>query len=238
MTGGNEIEQRIAAFLDGALSDAEMAAFERELELDPSLADAVERFASNDDLLREAMGLASDPAAEAEFATRMGLPASDPTPVAVNDNPPFWRGWRLPAGGAIAAALALALTLTMQGGSAVGPIEDALDTTSSGQIAALDGGAQLQPVLTFQAGDGRYCREFVLADNLGERSGLACRGNHDWVIEAWSDGAAQLPDSSEISLASGAEQQTLVEAYRKLDAGDPLQIDVERDLIAQGWPSK
>lgn len=238
MTERTEIERRIAAYLDGAMPEAEMEAFEHDMEHDPALAEAVERFASNDDLLREAMGLAADPAADAEFAVRMGLLPEGSPAIAANDNPPFWKSWRLQTGGAIAAALALALTFTMQSRGTMSPLGEALDSTASGQIAALVGGAELQPVLTFQAGDGRYCREFTLADGAGERSGLACRARDDWVVEAWGDGAAQLPDPDEIALASGAEEQTLDEAYLRLDASDPLQAGQEQALIAQGWASK
>ena len=38
MSGPMSREERIAAFLDGALDDAELIAFEAELERDPTLA--------------------------------------------------------------------------------------------------------------------------------------------------------------------------------------------------------
>jgi hypothetical protein len=76
----------------------------------------------------------------------------------------------LPLGGGIAAALALMATFGL-GGGAGSSFDAALDTTPSGRIAALDDGTKLTPVLSFRAGDGRYCREFSLGSGAAGGSG-------------------------------------------------------------------
>lgn len=232
MTGQPDLDQRIAAYLDGAMSDAEAESFEREIADNPALAAEFERLAVNDALLREAF---AEPDVDQDFITRMGLGEPEPGPLAANDNPRFWRRWSLPIGGAIAASLALVMTLSLPQGTGGQSFADALESTPSGQLASLDDGASLKPVLSFAAGDGRFCREFAYADAGGKRGGIACRGSAGWQVEAWGEGAAQLPDPDEIALASGAETASLEEAYRRLDAGDPILAAREKALIANDW---
>lgn len=239
MTGKPENHERIAAYLDGAMSDAEAQAFEQEIGENPELAAELERMTDNDALLRAAF---AEPEISDDFLARMGLVeqpvAADLGPVPAepaNDNPPLWRHWQMPVGGAIAAGLALALAFTFQTGSNASPFSDALEKTPSGQLAALDDGAALTPLLSFQSGDGRFCREFAYSAGTSERGGIACRDAAGWTVEAWGEGAGALPDPGEIALANGADTRSLDETYRALGASDPITAERESDLIKQGW---
>jgi len=237
MTGPRSRDERIAAFLDGALDDADQAAFEAELEHDPELAAEVERLLGNDALLREAHAGPIAEGVDDALLARMGLDVRrGDAPAAANDNPPFWRRWRVPLGGAIAAALALTLILTSQRGAAPGAgFDAALDGTPSGQVATLDGGRELRPLLTFQAGDGRYCREFSLGRSGAGGAGIACRSGGRWQVEALDKGATELADGAEIAMASGADGAGLEAAYARLKAGDPLGAERETALISGAW---
>jgi len=248
MSGPQSREERIAAFLDGALNDADLAAFEAELERDPSLATEVERMMGNDALLRDAFSGPIEEGVDDALLARMGLAKGAPAevadlderranpPVAANDNPPFWRRWQVPLGGAIAASLALTLFLTNQQGAAPGAgFNAALDRTPSGQVAALDGGQRLKPLLTFQAGDGRFCREFSIGKGDAGGTGIACRSGENWQVEALDEGATELAKGSEIALASGEDGAGLDAAYARLKAGDPMGAERETALISGGW---
>ncbi|QFT76861.1 anti-sigma factor [Erythrobacter sp. THAF29] len=242
MSGDNERDLRIAAFLDGAMSDAERAAFEREIERDEKLAEEVARLADNDALLREALAIPSAETVDEAFLEKMGLAdgASGQTSAtgnAANDNPPFWKRKGFGAGAAIAASLALVMAFALQGGGA-SPIGDALEASPSGTIVALGDGAELTPVLTFEAADGRFCREFAYSASGETSSGIACRGPSGWSIEAWSDEAVEIPDGSEIVLAEGGGAENLDSAYARLDAGDPITLEREHEIIASGWSSE
>ncbi|TRD10916.1 hypothetical protein FGU71_02940 [Erythrobacter insulae] len=244
MSGQNERDLRIAAYLDGAMSEEEALQFEHELEADSELADVVARFASNDDLLRQAMATDEGHGIDDAFLARMGLAeaaaASPPannrhaSPEPANDNPPFWKRWQVGAGAAIAACLALVLTFALPGAGPPG-FGDALEATPSGQLASLGDGETLSPILTFEAGDGRFCREFTYATAQSESSGIACRSTSGWKIEAWSDDAVDIPDSSEIALAGSDGPSSLDEAYDRLDAGDPLAVEKESQIMRNGW---
>lgn len=247
MSDQNERDLRITAYLDGAMSEEEALQFERELEADAELADEVARLASNDDMLRRAMAIDEEAAVDDAFLARMGLaePAAAPQaasdqhtpPEPANDNPPFWRRWQVGAGAAIAACLALVFTFALPGAGSSG-LGDALENTPSGQLAYLGDGETLTPILTFEAGDGRFCREFTFGAAQSESSGIACRSSAGWRIEAWSDDAVEIPDSSEIELAGGDGASSLDEAYARLVAGDPLAMDRENQMIRNGWASQ
>lgn len=233
-------DEWISAYLDGALDPAGMAAFEQALESDAALAADLERLLANDNLLRAAFDGPMHEAADPALLARMGLAepvAEQAAPlVAANDNPLFWHGWRLPAAGALAAALALAVTVGMPGGPAPMPFGQALDVTASGELASLDDGTGLTPVLSFAAADGRFCREFSLAGEGVGGKGIACReGPGTWRVEALEPGATRLADTAGIVLASGAGGAALSAAYERLGAGDPLPVDREAGLIADGW---
>lgn len=240
MSGNPDLDERFAAYLDGAMSKSDAAAFECEVADNPLLAAELERLASNDAVLREAF---AEPDVDDAFLEKMGLreraPAISPVEksgtAAANDNPPLWRRWSVPIGGAIAASLALVATLSLQQGAGGPDIGSALETTPSGQLASLDDDASLTPLLSFQAGDGRYCREFSFSSGTAERSGIACRGGDGWQVEAWGAGTAKLPDPDEIALASGADTGTLEEAYARLQASDPILAAREKTLIDRGW---
>lgn len=230
----------ISAYLDGALDPAGMTAFEQALESDPALAADMERLLANDSLLRAAFDSPMRDDVDAALLARMGLaePAGEPSavPAAANDNPRFWRGWRLPAAGAIAAGLALAVTMGIPGGPAPMPFGLALDITASGQLARLEDGTGLTPVLSFAATDGRFCREFSLSGAGVGGKGIACReGPGTWRVEALEPGATRLADTAGIVLAAGTESAVLTAAYDRLGAGDPLPMDREARLIAGQW---
>ncbi|WP_184080810.1 hypothetical protein [Sphingobium subterraneum] len=236
--------EKIAAFLDGQMDDAAMAVFEAEMERDQALADAVARFAGNDALLRDAfkepLGQGTDDALKA----RMGLTPLeqnnvDPFPgarKAANENELMLRRWRWPIGGAIAAALTLAV-LTQFDGS---PQEDrqfadAMETLPSRSVAQLSGGRKIMPVLSFQAGDGRYCREYVRSGGADAGSGIACRTEGGWNVEAQVKGPVKIADGGRIETAAGADPTVLESAYSRLQASDPLNSAIEKRLITNGW---
>ncbi|TNE32116.1 MAG: hypothetical protein EP350_06575 [Alphaproteobacteria bacterium] len=248
MTGNLTRDERIAAFIDGALEGSELAAFEAELETDSELAGELERLMANDTLLREAFGAPMQVVADDALLARMGLlPDKVEKPVdldahrrsarVANDNPPFRTRWALPVGGAIAASLTLAILFIGPGGNS---FDRALENTPSGQFAAMDNGSRLTPLLTFVASDGSYCREFSIArEAAAGGAGIACRRSGSWQVEALERGATELADPNEIALASGVEDATLDAVYDRLGASDPFDAKREARLIQQDWsPSK
>lgn len=227
-------EELLAAWLDGELSLEEAREFEQLLASDPELAARAERWRAGDRRIAAALVPITQQPIDADMLAMLGL--AEPVPpagaaIAANDNSPWWRRHALPLGGALAASLALVALLVPR--QAPGPQDGlslALETTPSLGEAKLADGRVVQPTLTVRAADGRYCREFHIADAVA----LACRSDDGWKVEAQGKGAG--PDGGgDIGLAGGAGTQTLDAAYRRLGASDPLGGQAEAELIGKRW---
>jgi hypothetical protein len=237
-----ERDDKITAFLDGSMTDDEMAAFENAMIEDPALADEVARLAGNDDLLRAAFDAPMHEPVDQALLERMGLAEPKTAsvaspPLAANDNPPFWRRWQWAAGGAIAASLALVL-LTQTDGQGGDAFSNALDATPSMITAQLDDGTQLTPRLTFSAKDGRFCREFVETRPNESETGIACRIEDQWKVEARIKEGSAPSGNGGFATASGEDTAKLDAAYQALGASDPISADDERALIEKRWASR
>ncbi len=251
-------DEQIAGWLDGSLPPEEAAHFEEEMARNPALADQVAAWQGNDDLLRAAFNAPIEQGVDDDLLARMGLtaPASVPKsaevidlaavrsasaePASANDNSP-WKRWALPAGGALAAGIALAVILTgnpspnTPGSTEAAQFAQAMDRLPSRGEQALPDGGLLSPVLTFAAADGRYCREFTVTGGARPGGGIACKGNAGWAIEAHSATGAGPVDQGEIVAAAGADGSELDAAYARLGASDALSAEAEQALIASGW---
>lgn len=228
----DDSEERLAAWLDGALSPEEAAAFEAELERDPALAAKAAQWQANDAFIAGALAPLGEEPLDHAMLARLGLAGESaaPTLAAANDNPPWWRRHALPLGGAIAASLVAALLLTMPRAAQRDGLSVALDTTPSLKQARLADGRVIEPTLTLRAADGRWCREF----RAGGETSLACRGDKGWSIEATAKGEGPA-DAGQIGLAGGADTAGLDAAYRRIGASDPVGADREAALIAGKW---
>lgn len=233
----DQTDEKLAAFLDGAMSDDEAAEFEARLASDPELAAKAERWLANDQLMAAAFAPAALAPLAPEMLQAMGLGAPDTpaTPrLAANDNAPWWRRHAVPLGGAMAASLAAILLLTPRSGEA--PQRDLSFALESGQSLTpvqLADGSTVTPTLTIKAADGRWCREYRQEATVG----LACRNAGQWQVEARGTGSGPA-DGSEIAVASGADGSALDAAFARLGASDPIDGKAEAELIAQGWTAR
>jgi hypothetical protein len=231
-------DERVAAWLDGTMSEDECALFEAEMESDPALAEQVAAWQENDALLRAAYGAPMTQAVDEALLARMGLAEKPAAHTAANDNP-LWRRWMLPAGGAMAAGLALVLWLGPNppaGRSGSGTqFAAAMEQLPSRAVRVMADGGKVSPVLSFAAADGRFCREFAISGGAEPGGGIACKDASGWKVEARSTSATLVADPGQIATAGGPDDQELAAAYVRLGASDPLSVDAERRLIAFGW---
>lgn len=228
MAGTENEDERLAAWLDDALTPEEAEAFAGELEHNPVLAAKAEAWAANDRAVAGAF-FASERAIDDDLVARLGL--ATPSPMAANDNPRMARfGW-IAAGSAIAASVAAALMLTLQPPAPVDDLSGALDRTASLSTARLMDGRTITPLLTVRAADGRWCREY----REGQDTALACRGEAGrWTTEARAR-AGTSHDAGAIAVAGGDDPAPLEAAYQRLKASDPVGAGDEQALIGKGW---
>lgn len=231
----DETEEQLAAFLDGAMGEAEAAEFEARLSSDPELAARAEQWLANDRRIAAAFAPVALAPVAPELLQGMGLGNPIPAaaaPSAANDNSPWWRRHALPLGGAVAASLAAILLLTPRNGET--PQRDlsfALETGRSLAPVQLADGSSVTPTLTVKAADGRWCREYRQASTVG----LACRDAGHWKVEAQGAGSGPA-DGGEIAVASGADGSALDDGFARLRASDPIDGKDEAELIENGWP--
>lgn len=223
-----ERDERLMAYVDGELAEAERAAFERELAGDPEL----QRDVARQRELRRRLSAAFDPVLEEPVPLDLSLAAQAA-------NAPG-RGWRAPHWAAMAACLALGVVVgramlpqrgpfTEQDGVLVvrGELAEALDQ----QLAADAGPVRVG--LSFRTAEGRYCRTFQSApDRL---AGLACREPQGWTartLAAWSPPPA--PEGGYRTAGSETPPAVLA-AVDELIAGEPLDAAAERAAREQRW---
>lgn len=227
----DEMDERLSAYLDGALSGEDLHAFEARMAADADLAARVANLKANDAFIAHAFEPVAAEAIGDNVLARLGL---GPAPLqAANDNPPWWRGRALPlVGGSLAAGLVLVLLLT---GRPQAPSDQglsvALDTTPSLKAAKLADGSMVEPKLTVRAADGRWCREFAHRDT----EALACREKDGWkVIDQAAMPKGEGAQGGGV-LASGADAAPLSGAYNKIGASDPLDAQAEAKAMSSGW---
>lgn len=229
----DETEELLAAWIDGALSPEEAAAFELRFEREPELAARAAEWRANDAFIAGAFAPLAEAPIDPALLAKLGLADAPVAPLAANDNPRWWRGRGLVVGGgALAAGLAMVLVLTgrPQGPMQTDPLTFALDTTPSLGTAKLPDGRTIQPTVTVRAADGRWCREY----HSGADVVLACRTAKGW--EEIGRGAGAGPDTGgDIKLAGGADAAALDAAYAKLGTSDPIDAAAEAKLIKQAW---
>ena len=233
----DDTEEQLAAFLDGAMDDEAAAAFEARISADPELAARAELWLANDRRIAAAFAPLAQDSISPELLERMGLmqeaAAEVRAPVAANDNPPWWRRYAVPLGGAVAASLVAVLSLPRGGGEPQRDLSFALETGRSLEAVRLADGSTVTPTLTVKAADGRWCREYRQQAAVG----LACRDGGNWKVEGTGAGTGPA-DGSEIGVASGADSASLAGAFAKIGASDPLGNKEEGDLIARGWQER
>jgi anti-sigma-K factor RskA len=256
MSGASDMNselERMSAWIDGAMSPEEAAAFEQEIAGRPELAALAERWQGNDAQLRAAYATPEAGEISEALLGRLGLAGAEPTDnvvaiqdfrappkMALNDNPTPAK-WRWPLVGSIAASLTVAVAIgsfwqqTPAGIDGQPKFQMAMDSTSSGVAVALNDTEKLTPVLSFKASDGRFCREFAVERRGSGNQGIACKSGDRWTIEAMVKGGGALPNNREIQTAAGKDGASLDAAYSRLGAGDPLGTDTEKSLISNQW---
>jgi hypothetical protein len=245
----------VSAYLGGIMSPEEAAAFEQEVEGNPELAAIVERWRGNDAILQRAfdapeaggisdavlgrLGLAETGAADNVVAINSVRRKS----AAQNDNLTSPK-WRWPLVGTIAASLVVAVTVgsfwiakpsDIAGDAA---FQTAMEGSASGVAVALSDAQTFTPVLSFEAKDGRFCREFAVEGHAEGNQGIACKSGKRWTIEALVNGGGTLPSNGEIRTAGGQDGSLLDSVYDRLGASDPLSAEKENKIISSGWKKR
>jgi hypothetical protein len=229
--------EMLMAYVDGELDPIAAKRVERAAEADARIAEEIARQRRMRARLRSAFDpVATTPPPEPLVAMlRASGKVTDIAAVRAKRDRPLLR-W-LPAGGAVAAALALGLVIgrglpqaepfAMHDGALVarGETAKALDT----QLAsAQPAGAPVRIVVTFRGTDGDYCRAF----ETGAQAAIACRREGGWQIRSLR--AASGNATTEYRQAGSGSAALMAEAQDMM-AGEPLDAAGERAAIGARW---
>ena len=120
---------------------------------------------------------------------------------------------------------------------AAGPLASALESATGDKPATLsagDGAATWTPVLTFEAEDGRFCRQYTLSIPAGSQSaGLACRAAAgQWQIES---AVALGQAAGQGGVRPSGRQGEIEDKVARMIKGDAIVGAPERSLIDRHW---
>lgn len=226
-------EEKLIAFADGELPEAERAEIERALEQDAELRGRLDAHMR----LKRRLSAAFDGALQEPVPERLLASARGANPGNVVKLPEKRvRNWAVREWGAMAASLAAGLVLGVgvmsanapmiavgdDGMVASGALSQALET----QLAADEPGSA-RIGLTFRTEDGRYCRTFNLVGSA--TAGLACREDDGWTIAMTAAHAA----AGEVRMASAPPE--VLAAVDAMIMGEPLDAAAEARARDAGW---
>ena len=229
-------EERIIAYVDGELTPLEALRFERAMESDAGLAEAVARH-------RRLRAAIAD-----RFAAVEAEPVPDRLRRLIEHDDTVIPFRALPKADPIRRAGYAALAATLVAGLVVGQLlPRALPgpvTEKGGRIVA-DGGlaraldrqlASAQPAdagwrigVSFRSKDGRYCRSF----EGGAGAGLGCHDGDGWTVERFVAGSAVRGGGGYAQAGSSSAEISM--AAQDMMAGAPLDAAMEKKARDSGW---
>lgn len=231
--------ERLAAFADGELPEAEARIVEAQVAQDADLARQVAAHRA----LRQRLSAHFAPILTAPLPDHLvaQLAPSDPEVVdfaKARERRDSRRGiprWTWIAGPALAASLVLAVvlpgqdkdsTMLVEGRTyAAGPLAEALDSQLSVNQPA---SAQTRILLSFRDGDGAYCRGF----SGHAQAGIACRDQRGWQLRKRVGGSQGEGGDYRQAGSNDAELMALAQEMAPDGALDASQ---EQAAKAHGW---
>ncbi|MEO1014807.1 MAG: hypothetical protein AAFX08_06405 [Pseudomonadota bacterium] len=258
---GKDGDDALSAYMDGELNADEAAALERRLQTDAALRARLDDLRAVDKALNNAFDLQ---ALEVPASIEAMVAANDAASVdgsgagGVVPFPKRGRAIRQPfVPAAIAASVALIAgyiagsapsTPAPDGGAAnliafAGPlaadhpIAEALNATPSGSafaVKGVDAGEEVRPILSFQATDGAFCREFEAGSLTTSMRGVACREDDEaWAVRVAVAGGGLAPlDAAGYATASSADASLIADYVDGVMDGDPLDAEQEAEFIS------
>lgn len=234
--------ETLAAYVDGELDPIAAKRVERAAEADETLAEEIGRQRRLRERLRSAFQpVVSTPPPDALVSMlRTSGKVADIADARGARRARAMPRW-LPAGGAVAAALALGLLIgrglphaegpfAMLDGSLVarGETAQALDT----QLASAQApGGPVRILVTFRRADGRYCRAF----EAGAQAAIACRTAREWRVQSLRATEERAPTDYR---QAGSGSAALMAEAQEMMAGEPLDAAGERAAIGSQWSSQ
>lgn len=237
-------DEQLSAYLDQELDAATAARVEQALTGSAELRTRLDALKHADDLARQSLAAIDDqPLSEGVAALLAGLEPSAASVQADQENVvafPQRRAaragstfWRIAATVVMTSTMALWLANrsdeTAEPTLALAPV---LDQAVTGEKVAFGQGHSALVSLSFQADDGRYCRELFVLEGQQSSRALFCHDGNRWSEMAVEPMAAA--DSAVFKVATG-EQGSVDDAIEALGNAEPISQATEQALIERNW---
>lgn len=240
-------DEKLFAFIDGELDEAEAARVEAAINADPVLAARLEQNLALGSSLRSAFDVVlADGVAPPTIAAPdpvsgvVDLAAARAAKTAATSTRPAWQSW-----GSLAAALVVGVGLgwaSRLGVSEPVPTQSPVVVEQGQLIASADlarqldaklasdaaGTAETRVILTFVDATGAVCRSFAGA----EGSGVACRNGEAWAVRGLFPSGTTA--GTEFQQASAGDPRVL-DLVDNLIVGEAFTEEQERAARAKGW---
>lgn len=244
-------DEMLSAFIDGELAQEEAERLREAIEEDENLAARLDRIRVPDAFIAAAYGaIDKDQIPKRILALLEDRPANTKPeggrvvafPGARILRAP--RQWAAPMAASVALAIGVGVGLQLAPAprssvmltglvDAQSALHQALAATPSGRTVSLGGGDTLTPVLSFQAKDGRYCREFSVSSPAHPQRAVACAQDGLWRIEvAIAHAPASGAGYATASSGFAAQFDAIIDGAM---AGEALDGEAELEMIAQDW---
>jgi hypothetical protein len=237
--------EELMAYADGELDAEHAKRVEHAISADPVMRAEVEAHRRTRAAAREAFDTMAQAPMSPGLRQLAGSLSAPRRPAAWNFGPrnaaearKLWAPLALPA--ALAAALGIGVVSTAlvtassddlidwrNGPSAGSQLARVLDRSPSGEASG-SGERQAVVVASFEAADGRICRQFELGG--GAADGVACRTDESWSIIA----LAQRPGGPNGYQAAGDDSAIAI-VVAGLNPGLRIAADAEQVLIEKKW---
>ena len=99
---------------------------------------------------------------------------------------------------------------------------------------SIGGGRSFRAVLSFPAADGRWCREFLIAENESHWRGVACRNDGSWVTEVVGS-EVFLEQAQHYRTAEAAENGKVASFIDNTATDVAITSKQESKLISNSW---
>ncbi len=250
-------DTKLMAFADGTLPESEAEIVAAEIDKSPELSARLDQLMQTTHVLRAAFDgpMQESPPQKLLDAIDRAMPApatiidlaSARAARAEKSAAPVSRplAWRSVA--AMAAALFVGIVVGRQWISPVPGAEDplqastefaaALERAPSLAVSRLPGGQSVTAKFSFARADGTYCRQFSLHGAANAASGIACREQSGWRIDALVPSETG-SSGTEYQAAGGDLDPALETVMTRMGARDPLDAKAERQQIRDGWKKK
>lgn len=237
-------DEKLSAFLDAELPEAEMEAVREQLIDDESLANRMAELAMVDELVAMSYAtidtrpipesiknlLAEDaPKDESKTAKIIAFPVLKKIQQSLQQHAAIAAGVALVIGFGISQSLHKTTDNDWQ------EVASILETAPSGVEQLSLSGAQIKPRLTFTNKAGDYCRQFVMSNKNNTSENIACRKDNQWQLAA-SVYIEKVQQAGTYQTASGG---SLLDAtVEQMVSGDLFDAQAELAAIEQHWVLK